>query len=207
MKQSLSQQVYEKMLEKILNSQLIPGELINRREVAAQLGVSVAPTLEAMLRLEAEGLLETFPRKGTQVRIITDEDLRGQVILRQALECQAARFYHGRLIVENEARLVKLAEQVDASEVGTRENWQNEIDFHRSLMELAHFPILVREFNKVMRLSLFFAANKLSTLNFIDRYERVANRHVKLIEKLKTDDPDEAERLLREHLYNSRLLS
>lgn len=58
-----------------------------------------------------------------------------------------------------------------------------------------------------MRLSLFFAANKLSTLNFNDRYKRVANRHVKLIEKLKTDDPDEAERLLREHLYNSRLLS
>jgi DNA-binding GntR family transcriptional regulator len=206
-KQSLSQQVYERLLEQILKNELVPGELINRREVAAQLGVSVAPTLEAMLQLESEGLLETFPRKGTRVRIITDEDLRGQVILRQALECQAARFYHGRLIIDNEARLLKLAEKVDVSEVGTRDNWQNEIEFHRSLMELAPFPILVREFNKVMRLSLFFAANKLSTLNFNDRYERVVNRHANLIEKLKTDDPDEAERLLREHLYSSRLLS
>lgn len=202
---SLSQQVYEKLLNRILYNELVPGEMINRREVAATLGVSVAPTLEAMLQLETEGFLETIPRKGTRIRVITDEDLRGQIVLRQALECQAARLYHGRLVTAHGTRLAKLAQKVDASTIGSRENWQSEIVFHRALVELADCPALLREFNKVMRLSLFFSANKSTTINFNAKYDRIIKSHLELVRNLETDDPDQAEKLLREHLTSGLL--
>ncbi len=205
MKRSLSQRVYDTLLERILRNEWAPGDMINRREVAADLEVSVAPALEAMLQLEAEGLLETIPRKGTRIRVITEEDLRGQVILRQALEGQAARLYCGEPIVRNESRLLELAAAVDNSAVNTWDNWEKEIQFHRSLVELADCAILVREFNKVMRLSLFFAANKLSSLSFNKRYDHIINRHTELVQKLQNPDPDVAERAMREHLYSGLL--
>ena len=46
-----------------LERELKPGEIINRRQIATRLDMSVAPVLEAMLRLESEGYLETLPRK------------------------------------------------------------------------------------------------------------------------------------------------
>ncbi len=202
---SLSKQVYEKLIDQIFNNQLIPGELINRREIASKLGVSVAPTLEAMLQLEVEGFLETIPRKGTRIRVITDEDLRGQVILRQALECQAARLYSGRAIIENKTRLLRLAQEVDNSVVGTRENWQSEIIFHRALVELANCQALFREFNKVMRLNLFFSANKTTTINFNTRFDQIVKSHSELVSSLQTEDSDRAEKLLREHLTSGLL--
>ncbi len=202
---SLSKQVYEKLIDQIFNNQLIPGELINRREIASKLGVSVAPTLEAMLQLEVEGFLETISRKGTRIRVITDEDLRGQVILRQALECQAARLYSGRAIIENKTRLLRLAQEVDNSVVGTRENWQSEIIFHRALVELANCQALFREFNKVMRLNLFFSANKTTTINFNTRFDQIVKSHSELVSSLQTEDSDRAEKLLREHLTSGLL--
>ncbi len=202
---SLSKQVYEKLIEQIFNNELVPGDLINRREVASKFGVSVAPTLEAMLQLEAEGFLETIPRKGTRIRIITDEDVRGQVILRQALESQAARLCCGLLIKENKSSLLKSAEKVDSSIIGTCENWQSEVEFHRSLVELAQCQSLLREFNKVMRLSLFFSANKSTTINFNPKFNRIVKSHVELIHNLETEDPDQAERFIREHLTSGLL--
>jgi DNA-binding GntR family transcriptional regulator len=205
MKPSLSQQVYEKLLERIFQNHWVPGELINRREIAKELGVSVAPTLEAMLKLEAEGLLETIPRKGTRIRVVTENDLRGQVILRQALECQAARLYCGRPVIENESRLLELAETVDNTLVNTRECWQSEVEFHRFLVELAQCKILTQKFREVMQLSLFIAANRLSSLNFEHQYDHIVNRHTELVNKLKTTEPDVAERVIREHLFSGLL--
>ena len=71
----LSGEVYEALLARLMSGELLPGQLINRRDVAAQLGTSTAPVLEAMKQLEFDGYLETLPRKGTQVRIISEERL------------------------------------------------------------------------------------------------------------------------------------
>lgn len=52
---SLSEQVYHTLLDRLLSNKLIPGEILNRRDVAKELQVSVAPVLEAMVQLEHEG--------------------------------------------------------------------------------------------------------------------------------------------------------
>src|SRR5690349_12541801 len=111
---SLSSKVYDAVLDRILSGRLAPGEVCNRRRIAEEMGVSVAPVLEAMLQLEADGLIETLPRKGTRVRTLTLEDLQGQLVLREALECQAARLYCGAPVRRHRDRLVRLAKAIDA---------------------------------------------------------------------------------------------
>src|SRR5688500_14317069 len=111
---SLSSRVYEEILTRILSGGLPPGAECNRRQIAAEMRVSVAPVLQAMLQLEADGLVETLPRKGTRVRVLTLEDLQGQLVLREALECQGARLYCGAPVRRHAQRLTRLAETIDA---------------------------------------------------------------------------------------------
>lgn len=199
-KSSLSEEVYNRLLERLLENQLVPGIILNRREVAAELGMSVAPVLEAMLQLEMEGFLESIPRIGTQVRPVTAEDVREQLIVREALECQAARLYCGDPVKRNEEQLMELAGQVDATAPNTVEHWRAELEFHNSLMALTGVQALKREYRRVMRLNVFFGVNRIVT----DLDVRDVRDHRELVRMLKTTDPDEAERIMREHARSGK---
>src|SRR5678810_1278025 len=87
---SLAAEAYEFVKQRILRGELPLGQVISRRKIAAELGMSFLPVSEALLRLEFEGLLESRPRAGTRVRIPSREDVEGHYIVRQALETQAA---------------------------------------------------------------------------------------------------------------------
>ena len=94
--ESLSSKAYNYLVKSLLKNELVPGDSINRRDIADKLGMSVAPVLEAMLQLESEEYLESVPRKGTIVKPIRIDDVTGQLIVREALECAAARYYCGK---------------------------------------------------------------------------------------------------------------
>src|SRR2546421_9533779 len=90
---SLASEAYVVVRQRILRGQLAMGQIISRRKLAAELGMSFLPVSEALLRLEIEGLLESRPRAGTRVRIPTQQDVRGHYVVREALEMQAARLF------------------------------------------------------------------------------------------------------------------
>ncbi len=200
MKTSLSQDVYNILLKRLLANELVPGEIINRRAVAAELNVSVAPVLEAMVQLEHEGYLESIPRKGTRVCPIYPADVLGQLYLREAIECQAARLYCGKAVVEHEAELKELAGQCDRRSVDVPEHWEDEIRFHKYLTELSGVAVLVRQFEKVIRVNMFYSSNKL--VEPVDRAERQS--HEALVDLLKVHDPDYAERVIRNHVRSGK---
>ena len=87
---SLSAEAYEVVRQRIARGELVLGQAVSRRRLAAELGMSFLPVTEALLRLEFEGLLESRPRAGTRVRVPTPADVEGNYIVRQALETQAA---------------------------------------------------------------------------------------------------------------------
>ena len=193
-KKSLSEEVYHEILSRLMDSRLIPGSMLNRRDLAKELGVSVAPALEAMLQLEIEEFLETIPRKGTFVKPIRREDIYGQFMVREALECQAARLYCGKPVQENNTILIEAAEKLD-SHIGqyNTKPWEEEIQFHLTLLDLANCPPLSQAFKRTMQLGLFYQLNQMI------KQAGPENRHVELVQRLSTASPDEAERLIRKH--------
>jgi len=158
----LSRQVYNWLLDRILTRQLRPGDRLNRRQVAREVGVSAFPATEAMLQLAAEGFLETMPRRGTVVRDVDAKEVRDRLVLREALEAQAARMYCGEPVRQHKQRLMTLAREVDAHEPNTEANWSAEIAFHVGLAELSKSTALLEALKLVMRHSLFYAVNRLS---------------------------------------------
>ena len=57
--------------QRILRGDIVLGQVISRRKLAAELSMSFLPVSEALLRLEIEGLLESRPRAGTRVASVS----------------------------------------------------------------------------------------------------------------------------------------
>src|ERR1700692_1082953 len=114
---SLSGETYVTVRERSLRGELAIGQVISRRKVAAELGMSFLPVSEALLRLEHEGLLESRPRAGTRVRVPTRPDVQGHYVVREALESQAAILFANHATRDERSELMKLALRVDALSV------------------------------------------------------------------------------------------
>ena len=197
-KESLSQGIHQKLLDMLLEGELLPGQIINRRQMAADFGVSVAPVLEAMVLLEHEGLLETIPRKGTQVKLIREADVLGQFMIRDALECKAARLYWKGPLKEQMERLLLFAERVDHAPEDHLEDWKTEILFHRDLVELAGIPALTEAYDRTMKLNLFYAMARI-----IPAHRKTSREnHVDLLHRLcAAESADREEEIIRNHVW------
>ena len=87
---TLSGQVREYILTKILNGEFEPGERLIEMKIAHQMQTSQAPVREAIRELEATGLLETLPNRGSRVRKVSNQELFDIYDVRAQLEGYAA---------------------------------------------------------------------------------------------------------------------
>jgi DNA-binding GntR family transcriptional regulator len=62
--------------ERILDGRFAGGELISEGDVAAGVGLSRTPVREAFLRLESEGLLRLYPKRGALVVPVSAAEVR-----------------------------------------------------------------------------------------------------------------------------------
>ena len=200
MGQSLSAQIYDVLVEKILSNELSSGEFINRRDVAAQMNVSAAPVLEAMVKLENEGLLETIPRKGTRVRLVQNADISGYLLIREGLECSAARIYCGEMIKSKLDYFIPLAEEIDQVTHHSKEFFKMDREFHHELIKLCNNSIVTEEYERITQLGLFYNTNRFVTE--VEAAER--HSHVKLVKDLAEATPGEAYRIIREHIISGK---
>ena len=110
---SLAAEAYNVVRQRIARGELVLGQAVSRRQIAAELGMSFLPVTEALLRLEFEGLLESRPRAGTRVRIPSQQDVEGNYVVRQALETQAAILFSQVATAAERSELRRLATRVD----------------------------------------------------------------------------------------------
>jgi len=201
--ESFKDQAYRIIEGKIIDGELRPGDVIDRRSVAAQLGMSVAPVLEAMLLLTEEGLLETRPRSLTRVRVLKKEDVRGRHWIREALECQAARLIFGEPVRSNWETLLPLAKAVDAARAANRARWRGESEFHIALASLVGSGAFLASFRKAVGVGLFY---EISMLDKTVPHRNSSQRsHVALLEALRdAETPDMAEFAIRAHLNSGK---
>ena len=203
----LSEQVYDELLKKLMSGELVPGEIINRRQIASEIGTSVAPVLEAMKQLEFEGYLETIPRKGTQVKIIRRDDVIGKLLVRTGIECMAVRAAAcAGAFEENFDRLTARAEEAENAMIkygASPESWKADVQFHTELVDVCGNSALSAEYRRIAVPNLFY---QLNTVLRLGGYER--NDHIVLVKQLSCADADNAEKIILRHLKSgSELLN
>ncbi|MBO1414239.1 GntR family transcriptional regulator [Streptomyces sp. FH025] len=82
---------YELTKDLILSGGLPGGMLISEGEIAERAALSRTPVREAFLRLQAEGLLQLFPKRGAVVVPVGPGEAEDVLELREALESTAVR--------------------------------------------------------------------------------------------------------------------
>jgi DNA-binding GntR family transcriptional regulator len=201
---SLAGEAYSVVRQRILRGELAIGQVISRRKLASELGMSFLPVSEALLRLEFEGLLESRPRAGTRVRIPTRQDVRGHYIVREALEVQAARLYAVTATPEERAEQLSLAARVDA--LSERPGAGGSLylvlheRLHRRIAEYARCPALSEAIVQTHALGSTWLCTAAHDPGAADRPRR---NHQNLIEALNLGDPELATRCMRTHIEQS----
>jgi DNA-binding GntR family transcriptional regulator len=194
---SLAAEAYGIVRRRILRGELVMGQVISRRKLASELGMSFLPVSEALLRLEFEGLLESRPRAGTRIRIPSREDVKGHYVVREALETQAATLFAERATSEERAEIMKLAARVDAGSVHADPTMYPRLHhkLHRRLAECTRCPALMEAIEKTNALaSIWFCAHREPDQN------NPSHRHQDLAAILCAGDPEKASAAMREHL-------
>ncbi|MEV6666566.1 GntR family transcriptional regulator [Streptomyces nigra] len=83
--------VYSHVKQGVLERRYEGGTLLTEGELADAVGVSRTPVREALLRLEAEGLLKLYPKKGALVLPVSAQEIKDVVETRMLVEEHAAR--------------------------------------------------------------------------------------------------------------------
>jgi len=87
---SRSEDTYQALLGDILRGRWPAGTTLSSYALATELEVSRTPVLEAMRRLQHDGLVEVIPQVGCRITRPTGESLRELFTIREALEGRAA---------------------------------------------------------------------------------------------------------------------
>lgn len=88
-KDTLAEQVYCYLRNRIVQLDLKPGEKIDVQRISEELGVSQTPVREALHRLTEEGFVEQKPYIGYFVTSLTLQDIEELFEIRKTLECLA----------------------------------------------------------------------------------------------------------------------
>ncbi len=130
---------YAELKEDIRANRMPPGYQAPEPELAARFGVSRATLREALVRLEAEGLVELIPRRGARVLPIRADDMREIYEIMMSLEPGAA--YNLAACNPSPAELAPMdraADEMEAAlERGDLDAWAEADDrFHLTLLDL-----------------------------------------------------------------------
>jgi DNA-binding GntR family transcriptional regulator len=159
---TMTSSVARLLRQAILDGALPGGSVIRQEEVARKFGVSRVPIREALLKLEGEGLVETQPRKGVVVTVLSTDDFEEILEMRFALESlalerSASRFTAAHAeaamaVVEQARHILHHSKNPDlAKEFDSRWGELNWL-FHRRLYEPAGRPRLLGTIENLQQL-------------------------------------------------------
>ena len=106
---------YEALKRGIVEGRFVPGQRLVEQRLAEGFGVSRTPVREALLRLEAEGLVSVERNRGAQVRALTEEEVGDLYDVRARLEAYAAELAAERADEHDVAQLRAAVSAFDAA--------------------------------------------------------------------------------------------
>lgn len=200
--ETVASRVYRQLRQDIIQGVFPPGTHLVKRVIAKKYGVSVPPVIEACLRLENDGLVESSPLVGSFVPKITRERLEEEHILREAIECQIAREFAIRASEQDRETMMYIAKEVDDIERRgdptdrevNRRFQRIHLHYHVTLAKLCRVNLLYEQVKKVWFRRLMFVWN-------VDkkRFPTPPDWHETLTNALNSGNPERADMAMRHH--------
>jgi DNA-binding GntR family transcriptional regulator len=183
----------------ILRGQLAPGQVLRQEELAKQFGLSRAPVREALRQLETEGLVVSYPNRGTVVAELSPEDIEEVFLIRITLETTALRLSVPNMTDSDFRKAVAVLDQTDNDPNPAHSaelNWA----FHESLYAPAGLPRLLNIIRMLHNHALRYHLVGFIALDFKRDSQ---SGHRKILEACRRRDQDCAVAALTQHLSES----
>lgn len=135
---------YDHVKQAILDRAYPGGALLSEGEIAGEVGVSRTPVREALLRLEAEGLVRLYPKRGALVLPVSPQEITDVLETRELVETfTAGRAGLGPELAGELDRL--LAAMTQHAEAGDAKEFAHaDRCFHRTIVAAAGNEILTQ---------------------------------------------------------------
>ncbi len=190
---------YARLREDIRSNRLPPGFQAPEPEIAMRLGMSRTPVREALIRLEADGLVELVPRRGARVLPIRADDMREIYDILTSLEPDAAAAVAARNPTPEQLAPVEvaMADMEHALAAEDLDRWADADDrFHLSLLDL-HGNRRLRGFIH----ALYDQAHRarIVTLRMRGTPVRSTEEHRQILAHLRAGDAEATRRVFRAH--------
>ncbi|KAF0235180.1 MAG: putative bacterial regulatory gntR family [Desulfovibrionaceae bacterium] len=198
--ENLDDKIYASVRDMLVSGQFAPGSRIVQEDLAASLGVSRTPLINALKRLAQEGLLEWIPRRGIFVRQLDLAELISLFEVRECLEPLAAELAAPRVTPAEAAEMQAQWQAMDALP-DTDESHRAFVDldrrFHWRLIELAGNPYLASAMGPVNMLAAAY-------LHGTPRpWSDTVSDHLAVIEALSRGDAAASGEAMRRHISQS----
>ena len=207
MRANLAAQIRDVLIERVRLGQIAPGERLVELAIAREFGTSQAPVREALRMLEAVGLLESVPHRGTRVRTLSERELFEGYVTRALLEEGAARYAAAHVFARSPEAVAELRAATEAQLEAARAGdlpavARHNAAFHRRVVAAAGNRALATSWE-----ALGIESRGTVTLTR-KAYDIVAatRQHEPILDALSAGDGETAGRLIREHgLFFARL--
>ncbi len=200
-----AERVYAHIKEAVLDRRYEGGTLLTEGDLADAVGVSRTPVREALLRLEVEGLIKLYPKKGALVLAVSAQEIKDVVETRLLVEEFAARKAvpaSPRLVERLEQLLEeqrRLAEAGDLAAVAVTDRC-----FHAEIVKHAGNEILSRLYDQLRDRQLRMGVAVMEA--HPGRIEANITEHGELLEAIRAGDADGAALVVRRHVGRVREL-
>ncbi|MDT3399732.1 GntR family transcriptional regulator [Streptomyces sp. B1866] len=191
--------VYAHVKRGVLDRSYQGGTLLTEGGLADAVGVSRTPVREALLRLEAEGLLKLYPKKGALVLPVSAQEIADVVETRLLIEEHAVR----KAVPAPDALLDRLAELLaeqrrqaaagDLAAVAATDRC-----FHAEIVRHAGNDILGRLYDQLRDRQLRMGVAVMHA--HPDRIAKNIAEHAGILDALRGGDADAAARHVHQHV-------
>ncbi len=195
------EQAYEDLRVRIITNAVAPGEILNEKELMAQLAIGRSPLREILFRLQEENLIKPLPRLGYMVTTLDIFEVRELVELRRQLEGFAGYLAARRITAEQLEGLRSIIREAEAETTETQDvsNISEYFDtrFHSLLYQAAGNQKLVKILQDlhIVMLRIWFHVG-LDAIGFADQAQNL----YEVLEALEQKDPDKTRSAMEDHV-------
>ncbi|MGF0174672.1 GntR family transcriptional regulator [Streptomyces sp. Marseille-Q5077] len=191
--------VYTHVKQGVLDRRYEGGTLLTEGELAEAVGVSRTPVREALLRLEVEGLIKLYPKKGALVLPVSAQEIKDVVETRMLVEEHAARKAVPAppgLIERLEELLARQKAQAAAGDLAGAA--VTDRCFHVEIVRSGGNEILSRLYDQLRDRQLRMGVAVLHS--HPDRIAKTLVEHEEILQALRAGDAEEAVGLVHRHI-------
>ena len=208
---ALNDIAYERIKQKIIDNQFLPGEKLDVAQLSHSLGVSRTPVVNALKELAQNGFVTICPRSASYVREHTREEVEYIYDFREVMEGLAMHKIIGRLDASRlralRERMVRLQKRGEFSCDIVDVYLATVLELHEYMLELCPHIVrgkvenLVDLTKRLGKLHLRYMLEVRNTMGLADTEIQI---HIDLVDALLAGDAEEAERCVRRDIRVTR---